>query len=357
MKRQYIWILAALITLTGGAYGVSRFTSMVIQSSTIDSTAIGNSIPAIGNFTVAHETTSLSPVPTQGAWSMWNFTAGGGETDFVNQRGNGAGGFNFYNATNAGVIGPAIATLNAAGNFAAIGTGNFGGAVTAPSFAGSLSGATVFATTGLYGTGSFNVPRGNITQIGWNQTGAGESDFFNQSGTGGGGFNWYQIPGNTTSGSPGAPIMTMDGSGNLGVTGKITAPYGFYGNLSGNASTASTASQLANTPGSCGAGSYISSLTANGTKTCTPTGIESFSVGGCTTASGSYSECSVNASLPTAYADANYQVSCSPTGAGSGYVSYTGVSSKSASGFVVGIATSGGQGATVSGFDCVAHHN
>jgi hypothetical protein len=61
--------------------------------------------------------TNMSSVPQQGAYLMWNLGNGSGETDFVNQRGLGAGGFYFYNADNAGNLGSPIATINSAGTF------------------------------------------------------------------------------------------------------------------------------------------------------------------------------------------------------------------------------------------------
>ncbi len=67
-----------------------------------------------------HVSGSTNPtVPSQGAYFSWNATGGAGETDFINQRGGGGGGFNFYNATSAGVIGSAIATINSTGVYTA----------------------------------------------------------------------------------------------------------------------------------------------------------------------------------------------------------------------------------------------
>ena len=62
-------------------------------------------------------TTNVTTVGAQGAYIMWNLTSGTGETDFVNQRGAGSGGFYFYNATNAGAVGSAIAYINSSGTF------------------------------------------------------------------------------------------------------------------------------------------------------------------------------------------------------------------------------------------------
>ena len=91
----------------------------VILSSPV---GIGLSNPAasLGVAGYLHVSGSTSPsVPSQGAYLSWNATGGGGETDFINQRGGGAGGFNFYNATSAGVVGSAIATINSTGVYTA----------------------------------------------------------------------------------------------------------------------------------------------------------------------------------------------------------------------------------------------
>lgn len=52
---------------------------------------------------------------TQGSYLNWNISGGLGESDFVNNRGLGAGGYSWYNATNAGVLGSPIMTLDATG--------------------------------------------------------------------------------------------------------------------------------------------------------------------------------------------------------------------------------------------------
>lgn len=68
--------------------------------------------------------------PTQGFYIGWNTPSGSGATDFVNVRGGGTGGFNFYNMS-AGTINPAtpIVSIDGAGN------------ITAPSFIGTVTNA------------------------------------------------------------------------------------------------------------------------------------------------------------------------------------------------------------------------
>lgn len=63
-------------------------------------------------------------VPTtassQGAYTAWNFSSGTGETDFINNKGGGPGGFNFYN-TSTGAALTLLATLSATGVFSTTG--------------------------------------------------------------------------------------------------------------------------------------------------------------------------------------------------------------------------------------------
>lgn len=59
---------------------------------------------------------TLSPkTDRQGAYISWNFTGGGGETDFINNRGQGVGGFNWYN-TGDGKTHNILASLDSNGN-------------------------------------------------------------------------------------------------------------------------------------------------------------------------------------------------------------------------------------------------
>jgi hypothetical protein len=52
---------------------------------------------------------------TQGMYLNWNISGGLGESDFINNRGVGVGGFYWYNATGSGTLGAPIMTLDAAG--------------------------------------------------------------------------------------------------------------------------------------------------------------------------------------------------------------------------------------------------
>ncbi|WP_420239211.1 tail fiber domain-containing protein [Telmatobacter bradus] len=51
----------------------------------------------------------------QGAYIDWNYGNGSGETDFINNRGSGPGGFDWYNATTLGAVVSSIMTLSGSG--------------------------------------------------------------------------------------------------------------------------------------------------------------------------------------------------------------------------------------------------
>jgi hypothetical protein len=81
---------------------------------------IGVATPAapLGVSGYLHVSGSTSPsVASQGAYLSWNATGGIGETDFINNRGGGLGGFYFYNATQGGVLGTPVASINSSGTY------------------------------------------------------------------------------------------------------------------------------------------------------------------------------------------------------------------------------------------------
>lgn len=102
------WFAAAALT---------PLTSVAIRNSTIDSSPVGSSAPSTGRFNtlgvVSNFGTSVGT--TQGQYFAFNTAAGTGESDFINQRGAGPGGFNWYNATNTGAIGSPLMTLAPSG--------------------------------------------------------------------------------------------------------------------------------------------------------------------------------------------------------------------------------------------------
>lgn len=120
------------------AFGLTKVTSALIQhsqivSSTIDSTPIGSTAPAAGQFTSVHANGAANN-PDQGAYLGWNmFTGSLGESDFVNRQGNGAGGYYWLNFTSAGQLTVPMA-VDAAGNL------TVASSISAPRFTGNVTG-------------------------------------------------------------------------------------------------------------------------------------------------------------------------------------------------------------------------
>lgn len=152
---------------------------------------------------IVHSISSASWA-AQGAVLGWNITGGGGETDFVNSKGGGAGGFSFYNvATGSSNTPTLIGKIDGTGSLLV-------GNILSVSNYERISGAP--PSNGFTGTpGSF---------MGFNYTGGqGESDFFNATG-GAGGFNFYHT--SAASGSTPGLIASLDGAGDLSLTGGLT---------------------------------------------------------------------------------------------------------------------------------------
>ncbi|HEY3987945.1 MAG TPA: hypothetical protein VGM02_01520 [Acidobacteriaceae bacterium] len=168
--------------------------------------------------------------------------------------------------------------------------------------------ATVRATTLAATAQPLSTIPGNSTYLSWNGTnGAGESDFFDNYGASTGGFYWFAT-GNDRSGgwSSSAPQMTLNKSGLLFSAGgyttpsSVTAGSGFFGNLNGNASTATaanTASAFDHTPAGCtGINTFASSIDNAGDLGCGHTAVvRSLVTAACTTGSASYSTCNTPA--------------------------------------------------------------
>ena len=145
-------------------------------------------------------------ITNQGAYMAWNLRGGsGGETDFINQQGLGSGGWNWYNYNNSNQLTANAAYLSSTGGLT---LGTYSNAYTAPSGGlicpGNVGIGTASPQATLHVQGSTLVSgmiqsasaAGGITTQGaymtWNLSGSrGETDFINQQGLGGGGWNWY----------------------------------------------------------------------------------------------------------------------------------------------------------------------
>ena len=170
-------------------------------------------VPLVGSTLTVNGKITAPPLSTMSFG--WNLSNGSGEGDYVNYFPSGVpGGFSWY-ATSTASLGSPIMTLSALGNMVLNGT-------MTTTYLGSngpvVAQTYVFGVTGVFAHGIFNAPNNQVMQIGWNQAGLGEGDFFDQSGTATGGFNWYRIAGSTITGSPGSPIMQLSTGGNLTTT-------------------------------------------------------------------------------------------------------------------------------------------
>jgi hypothetical protein len=66
--------------------------------------------------------TGTASLANQGSAWLWNQTGSTGETDLVNYKGGGSGGFNFYNTTDGGGLGSPIASIDASGDLGMAGS-------------------------------------------------------------------------------------------------------------------------------------------------------------------------------------------------------------------------------------------
>src|SRR6185312_14994484 len=250
MKRSLLpLLLVPCLVMAATKITDTQIDKSNMTNSVINSTTIGTITPAVGNFSVSHVSGNTGPTLGQGAWTMWNLESTG-NTNFVNQRGLGSGGFSWFNANNSGVIGSALMTLDSTGLLSitkvlATGSGVFGS---------------------LQATSSANTLSAQGGYLLWNVTGTlGEMDFVAQRGSGVGGFNWYNASG---SGVLGSALMTLSNSGVLQASAFVGPLVGSVtGNLNGNAATA-TAFQTP--PTTCRAGLVSIGISSNGNAQCQP---------------------------------------------------------------------------------------
>lgn len=128
-----------------GNWSASSFSGSVINASTSMST------PTISATTVNAVNAVLNMLPSLsgGIGLQWNLSGTGGEGDFVNEKGGGAGGFNWYN-TGTGSIGTPLMQLNGTGTLTV--TTGFG-AQGSNGFTGSCASTTTLTVKGGIITG------------------------------------------------------------------------------------------------------------------------------------------------------------------------------------------------------------
>jgi hypothetical protein len=150
-----------LITAQGGITGAAGSFSSVNSSGSI--TTAGNilaySSAYLGSIAPQSLVTSHN---NSGVYIGWNQSTFLGETDFVNCRGSGVGGYNFYNISNAATASSPIVTFNNVGNISCQ------GGITGPtgSFIDLIAKDVIKAPGGITGaTGSFTNIVGSSLQL------------------------------------------------------------------------------------------------------------------------------------------------------------------------------------------------
>jgi hypothetical protein len=115
--------------VSGGIYNVSNLTVGNNNQITagIDGSSLGylgvNGNVQVGKLIYVQGTNSASSVfPNAGGYLTWNYSAGNGETDFINNQGSGTGGFSWYNANNVGGNITSIMSIDGAGNLNLLGS-------------------------------------------------------------------------------------------------------------------------------------------------------------------------------------------------------------------------------------------
>lgn len=236
------------LTINGGPTLTGSATSLSVNSLIQSTTGIfdqGN----LGSGTANLHTNYVS----QGAYLGWNIAGGDGRTYFVNSRGGGAGGFEWWN-TDASTQ-TQLATLDNAGNFNATGSltatsatingtirikyASANSSLTTPVaiFDNPSGGTQTVATFDINGTTEGLLRADNTGNIVMSGTGTGAVWLAYDGGTGGVKF------GN----GAGGVVATMDNAGNLNLNGSITATSGAINGTLTVKTNSATAFQVMNT--------------------------------------------------------------------------------------------------------------
>ncbi len=140
--------------------------NMAILNSKIDATPIGQTTPSNGTFTTVNGNSNLptSNYYSQGSYLSFNLSGGQGETEFINSRGEGSGGFRWYAATTSS-IGSPIMTLSNGGALSSTG-GYSGNASTATALAADPSDcSSPQYSRGINASGTANCSQPAVSEI------------------------------------------------------------------------------------------------------------------------------------------------------------------------------------------------
>lgn len=138
MKHRIKAASLLLIVFAVAAFGLTTLTSMIIKNSqitnsTINSTQIGNTSPSTASFQSQMAANTAVAPNQQGAYLGWG-QAGLGESDFIDQRGTGSGGWYWYGANSSNQITAMPMSLDFAGNLSTASS------VHSPNLFGTLTG-------------------------------------------------------------------------------------------------------------------------------------------------------------------------------------------------------------------------
>jgi hypothetical protein len=150
--------------------------------------------------------------PVQGAYIAWNALTGGtGETDFINNPGEGGGGFAFMNTLPSGKSRTTLMVITGAGS---VGVGTADPVATL-----DIAGGTLHINEPASDPTAIETPVQGA-YIAWNALNGstGETDFINNQGGGGGGFAFMNTSGSENSRTI---VMFIDGEGNVKITGNL----------------------------------------------------------------------------------------------------------------------------------------
>src|ERR1700744_1386802 len=282
MSKYRYYILAAVISVTGAIYGLTKMTSLAIINSTIDSTPIGSSTPSTGVFTSTSIGSGFSqfsavpngPTPARRGMT-WGSDPAGDVSLWFNSAETGAGYFFKEGSTNTTIFSVTSSGINAMNGGRTAGT-----VVRNP----TLSGNPIFTGTPTFGSASFGGTASATHFVG----------------------SFDGVVGNT---APATGTFT-NVIATLGLSGTLTG--NVIGNVSGNAGTAS-AFQATPSPCPSGTGFYrpVIGIDASGNPTCGPLHeFVTLATGMCTTPGGTSTSCSNTVTWPLAFTDTNYAPVC-----------------------------------------------
>jgi hypothetical protein len=385
MKKTLLASAAAALFLASFLFAPVRHVAAAVQqsglaiiNSVIDSTPIGQTTPAAGNFTsLFAQSLGVNSNPStfagdSGGFLGWDKNATGDE-DFIATNNGTSPSFAWYFLLGSSITQEMLldqtAVLHVPNGIDANITGNVTGNLSGNVTGGTISGTTIFGSFSrmISVPAPATVAGTSAGYTGWGKNGTGDMDFIAANNGSSPSFSWYYLLGSTLT-----QEMFLDQSAILHVPDGVEA--NLTGNVTGNVSgssgsstgNAASATQLAATPTNCGS-VPATGIAANGNAQCFSSTyrIQSMLIGSgiCTTGSNAFNQCSFTSpNWGATFADANYAVSCTASPGEGTSAALTGVfiSGRTATNFTITL-QNGGAGAagaaTTAEIDCVGVHN